>query len=129
MRKIICAVGTSLDGYIARQASARDPKLADAKGGAASCMVNDSFLVMNTERGRSRELFQESAALLNEALAQAPDDPRLLWILGTNQFYARESGAHERAIATYQRALALVRKQKTGAVDDLDPSWGSWNCS
>ncbi len=106
------------------QAWARDPELADAKGGAASCMVNNSFLIMNRDRARSRELFQKSAVLLNEALAAAPDNPRLLWIKGTNQFYSRESGAQERAIATYERGLALARKQKSGAVDGLDPAWG-----
>ncbi len=107
-----------------KQAWARDPGLVDAKAGAASCMVNYSFLLMNSDRVRSRQLFQESAALLNQALAEAPDSPRLLWVQGTNQFYARESGAQDRAIATYERGLALARKQKAGATDALDPTWG-----
>ncbi len=108
-----------------KQALARDPKLVDAKGGAASCMVNHSFLIMNSDRARSRELFEESAALLNEALIEAPDNPRLLWVQGANQFYSRESNGQERAIATYERGLALARKQKNGAGDDaLNPKWG-----
>jgi tetratricopeptide (TPR) repeat protein len=107
-----------------KQAWARDPGLVDAKGGAASCMVNNSFLIMGSDRARARQLFQDSTALLNEALAGAPDNPRLLWVQGTNAFYSRESGAQERAIATYERALALARKQEAGAADALDPTWG-----
>ncbi len=107
-----------------KQAWARDPGLVDAKGGAASCMVNHSFLIMSSDRVRARELFQESTTLLNEALAEAPDNPRLLWVKGANQFYGRESGAQERAIATYERGVALARKQKTGTADALDVTWG-----
>lgn len=107
-----------------KQAWARDPEFADAKGGAASCMVNYSFLIMNRDHARSRELFQESAVLLKEALAAAPENPRLLWIQGANQFYARENGAQERAIATYEHGLALARKQKSGPIDVLNPTWG-----
>ena len=101
-----------------------DPVLVDAKGGAASCMVNHSFLIMSSDHARARQLFQESAALLKEALTVAPDNPRLLWVQGANQFYSREEGAQERALATYERGLALARKQKGGSADALDPSWG-----
>jgi len=107
-----------------KKAWERDPGLADAKGGAASCMVNHSFLIMSSDRARAAQLFQQSAALLNEALAATPENPRLLWVQGTNQFYSREEGGQERAIATYEHGLALARKQKAGATDALDPSWG-----
>ncbi len=102
----------------------RDPGLADAKGGAASCMVNHSFLIMRSDHSRAGQLFQQSTALLNEALAAAPENPRLLWVQGANQFYSRQEGAQERAMATYERGLAFARKQKTAAADVLDPSWG-----
>ncbi len=107
-----------------KQAWARDPKLADAKGGAASCMVNHSFLIMSSDRARSRELFQESAALLKEALGEAPDNPRLLWVEGTNQFYSREGDGQARAMDTYERGLELAKKQKSAAANALDPRWG-----
>lgn len=107
-----------------KKAWERDPGLVDAKGGAASCMVNHSFLIMSSDHARARQLFQESAALLDEALAAAPDNPRLLWVQGANQFYSREDGAQERAMATYERGLALAREQKRSAADALDPSWG-----
>ena len=107
-----------------KEAWARDPGLLDAKGGAASCLVNHSFLIMSSDRAGSRQMFQESATLLDEALAGSPDNPRLLWVQGTNEFYGRENGAQDRAIATYERGLALARKQKSGTADPLDPAWG-----
>ncbi len=107
-----------------KEALSRDPSLADAKAGAASCLVNDSFLIMGSDRTRSRELFQESATLLQQAVAAAPDNPRVLWVEGTNQFYSREDGAQGRAIATYERALALARSPGVAPSDPLQPSWG-----
>ncbi len=107
-----------------KRALERDPRFVDAKGGAASCLVNESMLIMNTDRSHARELFLESASLLNEAVAAAPDNPRLLWVQGTNQFYSRESGGQERAISTYERGLALARKNKTSPADLLQPTWG-----
>ncbi len=101
-----------------------DPGLVDAKGGAASCMVNHSFLIMSSDRARSRELFQESTTLLNQALTEAPNNLRLLWVQGANQFYSREGDGQQRAIATYERGLGLVRKQKNAAADALEPRWG-----
>src|SRR5437764_15484053 len=44
-----------------REAIARDPIFADAKGGAASCLVNHSFLLMRSDNARARELFLQSA--------------------------------------------------------------------
>lgn len=107
-----------------KEALARDPGLADAKAGAGSCLVNDSFLIMGSDRARSRQLFQQSVSLLNEALTAAPDNPRLLWVQGTNLFYSRENGAQDRAIATYERGLALARKHHDAPTDPLQPAWG-----
>lgn len=107
-----------------RDALDRDPGFVDAKGGEASCLVNESFLMMSTDRPHARELFLQSASLLNEALAAASDNPRLLWVQGANQFYSRESGGQERAIATYERGLSLARRHSDFPADPLQPGWG-----
>jgi hypothetical protein len=109
-----------------REAIARDPTFADAKGGAASCLVNHSFLLMRSDTARARELFLQSADLLHEALDAVPQNPRLLWIQGANQFYnpPERGGGQDRAIATYQRGLKLVREQKGRVTDPLEPTWG-----
>ena len=108
-----------------RAAIARDPGSADAKGGAASCLVNHSFLLLRSDAARARELFEQSAALLKEALALAPDNPRLLWVHGANQFYspAERGGGPTVALGTYERGLKLARQQRRSA-DPLEPAWG-----
>ena len=108
-----------------RAAIARDPGFADAKGGAASCFVNHSFLLLKTDATRARDLFEQSAALLKEALAVAPDNPRLLWVHGANQFYGppERGGGPAVALATYERGLKLARQQRRSA-DSLEPAWG-----
>jgi hypothetical protein len=65
-----------------REAWARDAEFVDARIGAASCLANHSFLNLKTNRTRARELFSESTALFNEALAAAPENPRLSWAQG-----------------------------------------------
>lgn len=109
-----------------REALARDPAFVDAKVGAASCLMNDSFLHLKSNRTRAGELFAESTALFNEALAAAPDNPRLLWVQGANQWYAppERGGGPEVALATYQRGLDLARRQKGRTADPLEPTWG-----
>jgi hypothetical protein len=77
----------------------------DAKIGAASCLVNNSFLNLNSNPTRAREWFAESTAILNEALAAAPENPRLLWVQGANQWFAppERGGGREVAMATYEK--------------------------
>jgi hypothetical protein len=109
-----------------RDAIAASPTFADAKGGAASCLVNHSVLLIRSDNARARELFIESSDLLKEALAAAPDNPRLLWVQGANQFYSPpdRGGGHDVAIATYERGLKLARAQKGHVTDPLEPTWG-----
>lgn len=109
-----------------REALARDPTFVDAKVGAASCLVNQSFLTLKTNRTRAGELFGESMAMLREALAAAPRNPRLLWVQGTNQWYtpSERGGGQSVALATYERGLDLARQQKGRVADHLQPTWG-----
>jgi tetratricopeptide (TPR) repeat protein len=109
-----------------RAALVRDPDFVDARGGAASCLVNHSFLIMRSDGARARELFQQSADFLREALAAAPNNPRLLWVQGANQFYTppERGGGHALAIATYERGLEIARQQKGRVTDPLEPTWG-----
>jgi hypothetical protein len=90
-----------------REALARDPPLTDAKVGAASCLVNHSFLSLRSDPSRARDLFVQSNALLKEALAEAPANPRALWVHGASKWYApaERGGGHDVAIATYTKGL------------------------
>ncbi len=109
-----------------REALARAPSFVDAKVGAASCLVNDSMLNLRRDRARANDQFTQSATLMKEALAAAPDNPRLLWVEGANQWYApaERGGGQEVALATYEKGLVLARKQKGRTADLLEPAWG-----
>lgn len=121
-------IGEDLEQAVAdfRSAITRDPAFVDAKVGAASCLVNHSFLNLRTDPARARDSFAESAAILNEALAASPENPRLLWVQGANQWYAPagRGGGQVVALATYQKGLELARRQKGHVADPLEPAWG-----
>jgi hypothetical protein len=106
-----------------RAALEQEPAFADAKAGAASCLVNNSFLIMKTDAGRARGMFEQSRALLNDALATDASNPRVLWVLGANQYYGQTPDGKARGIETYERGLALARAQNRRP-GRLDPTWG-----
>jgi hypothetical protein len=122
------AIGKDLAQCIVdfREALRTDPDLVDAKVGAASCLANHAFLTMAVDRARAGELLTQSTELLREASAAAPDNPRLLWVLGANQWYAppERGGGEDAAMATYHRGLAAARRAKRTVVDPLLPTWG-----
>ena len=68
----------------------RDPGFVDAKVGAAACMFNRFFLegVFKNEKDpeRLREILTPASMLLKEAKTAEPENPRLLWVVGPNQW-------------------------------------------
>ncbi len=109
-----------------RAAANADPSFSDARVGEASCLVNLSFLKMNSDKDRAREWFLQSKAALEAAKAANPENPRLLWVQGANQWYGRpeQGGGQAVAFATYEQGLKIARGQKTKGADALEPSWG-----
>jgi hypothetical protein len=105
--------------------AAKDPSFVDAKVGAISCLSNLLFLNQK-DPARVQELMGKAVPLAKEAKAEAPDNPRLLWVLGPNQWYAppERGGGQDKAFETYQRGLDDARKQRGSVTDPLDPSWG-----
>src|SRR5262249_35623486 len=103
-----------------REAAARDPRFVEAEATEAFCLVNVAAL--NPGGARARELFRPAMTRFNAALAGASDNPRVLWMHGANQFYqpADLGGGHALAIATYQNALNIARRQKHRVADPLD---------
>lgn len=103
---------------------ARDPTFVDAKIGAISCLSNLMFL-HRAEPAHAKELRVRAQGLSDEALAAAPENPRLLWVVGANRFWAPRDrgGSQDKAIETYQMGLAAARRLKPSA-DPLEPSWG-----
>jgi tetratricopeptide (TPR) repeat protein len=107
-----------------REAADRDPGFVEARATEAFCVVNVSALNIGTERART--LFLPAMKRFNDALKDAPDNPRILWMHGANQFYQPPElgGGKTLALATYQRGLDLARKEKHAASDTLEPTWG-----
>jgi hypothetical protein len=106
-----------------REAARIDTAFIEARATEAFCMVNVSALNMGTDRARG--LFRPAMERFDEALSRAPDNPRILWMHGANQFYqpAELGGGQDRALATYQRGLTAAGLEPR-SVDPLEPSWG-----
>jgi len=108
----------------------RDPGFVDAKAGAASCVVLRLFLegVFSKEKDpqRLRGILAPASQLIKEAKEAAPDNPRLLWVVGPNQWSTppERGGGQDKAFATYQKGLDAIREHKESASDPLEPTWG-----
>ena len=107
----------------------RDANFVDAKVGAASCQMYRLFLegTFSKEKdlARLKAIMSPASQLLQEARTAAPENPRLLWVMGPNEWSrpAAYGGGQEKAMDTYQRGLAAIRAQKSGG-DGLEPTWG-----
>jgi hypothetical protein len=106
-------------------ATALDPGFVEAKIGIVSCYGNPAFL-NRSDQAQAQELIAKSAPILKEARAMAPDNPRLLWVLGPIFWNtpSERGGGQSKAIENYERGLQLTLNSKATAADSLDPSWG-----
>jgi hypothetical protein len=107
----------------------RDPAFTDAKVGAASCIElreYQSGVMKNVkDYARMKELLAPASKLLSEARAAAPDNPRLLWVIGPNEWNVPPANVGQaKAMETYQTALKAIHAQKPVAADPMEPSWG-----
>jgi tetratricopeptide (TPR) repeat protein len=107
------------------EATGADPGFVDAKVGAGSCLFNLIFL-NRKDAARVKELLGKAVPLLKDAQAAAPENPRLLWVLGANRWNAppERGGDQDKAMATYKKGLEVLRKDTTRKDDLLEPSWG-----
>jgi tetratricopeptide (TPR) repeat protein len=107
------------------EATAKDGGFVEAKIGAESCLGNLMFLNQNNP-ARVQELLARAVPLLKELRAEAPDNPRMLWVLGPVLWVnpPERGGGHDKALETYEKGLELARAHKGGTRDQLEPSWG-----
>jgi len=106
-------------------AIARDLAFVEPKIGACSSLGYLMYL-NKKDPTRVQELLQQSSPLLKEAMATAPDNPRLLWVLGPIRWSSppERGGGQDKAIEIYNKGLEVVRDHKRDVVDPLEPSWG-----
>jgi uncharacterized protein YciI len=107
-----------------KDAIARDPAFVEPKIGAGSSLGYMMYL-NRKDPGRVQELLAQSSPLLKEAMATAPDNPRLLWVLGPIRWSSppERGGGQDKALEIYNKGLEAVRNQRR-VVDALEPSWG-----
>jgi hypothetical protein len=108
-----------------RDASAKDPNFIDAKIGELSCLGFLAFGTGEKNSAEQQEYMTKGRALWKEVQAIAPDNPRLLWVVGPSYWNSPpERGGQAKAIELYQKGLETIRTQKDGKHDALDPTWG-----
>jgi len=115
-----------LNGAIAdfNNSLTQDPAFVDSKIAEGSCFGYLMYLNMK-DPARMQELMQHSGPLLKEAMAAAPDNPRLSWVLGPIRWSSppERGGGQDKAFELYDRGLAAIRKNPAVS-DPLEPSWG-----
>jgi uncharacterized protein YciI len=108
-----------------KDAIAQDPAFVEPKIGAVSSL---GYLMYLTKKDptRAQELLQQLSPLLKEAMAEAPDNPRLLWVLGPIRWSSppERGGGQDKAFEGYNKGLEAIRNQKRDASDPLAPLWG-----
>jgi len=108
------------------EAAAKDPGIAaDAKSAAAACSWNLMYLNRDDAELR-QEYLKQGIRLIDEAKKAAPDNPRVLWVVGGGEWYVpvERGGGQAKAIETYERGLALARRAKGSVTEPLAPTWG-----
>ena len=106
-------------------AIARDPAFVEPKIGIISSLGYLMYL-HKKDPTRVQELIQQLSPLLKEATAAAPENPRLLWVLGPIRWSSppERGGGQDKAFEGYNKGLEAIRNQKRDVSDPLDPSWG-----
>jgi hypothetical protein len=107
-----------------KAALAIDPNFVDAKVGLISCLGYVVYFHRN-EKERAQEMVKPIYALVSEAKAAAPDNPRLLWVMGPILFYTppEKGGGIDKVIENYERGVAICSQLEPPS-DKLEPSWG-----
>ena len=107
-----------------RQALALDSAFVDAKVGLISCLGFTAF-IHRSDQARAQELIGQMMPLLKEAKEAAPDNPRLLWVMGPVLWNTppTHGGGQDKAVANYRRGLELCATLPSSQ-DELEPSWG-----
>jgi tetratricopeptide (TPR) repeat protein len=115
-------LNTALDEF--QVAIEKDPKFVDAKIGMISCNGFLLFVDINDESRRKKRI-DRILALENEAIALAPENPRLIWVQGPILWNSppERGGGQDKAIQNCARGLEICSKLKPSD-DPIEPSWG-----
>ena len=107
-----------------KEALVKDPGFVDAKVGRISCLGYVAYY-HRKEKELMTQLLGEIFPLVKEAKEAAPDNPRLIWVMGPILWNTPvdRGGGVDKVIESYERGLEVCSKLKTPE-DALEPSWG-----
>jgi tetratricopeptide (TPR) repeat protein len=108
------------------KSASADPSFVDAKIALGSCYGYLAFSMNKKDAAELQALLAKSRQSITEAKAVAPDNPRLLWVLGPIYWNipAERGGGQAKAMDTYEKGLEIIRSHKPTTIDSLDPVWG-----
>jgi hypothetical protein len=103
-----------------------DPAFVDSKIALGSCFGLLAYAVGKKDAAEQQALLAKSKQAITDARAAAPNNPRLLWVLGPVYWNIPpdRGGGQARAIEAYEKGLETIRSHKNATTDSLDPSWG-----
>jgi hypothetical protein len=103
-----------------------DPMFVDSKIALGSCFGLLAYAVGKKDAAEQQALIAKSRQAITDARSAAPDNPRLLWVLGPIYWNtpAERGGGQTKAMETYEKGLETIRSRKNASNDPLDPAWG-----
>lgn len=108
------------------KSASADPSFVDAKIALGSCYGYLAYSMNKKDATELQALLAKSVQSITEAKAAAPDNPRLLWVLGPIYWNipVDRGGGQAKAVDTYEKGLEIIRSHKATTSDSLDPVWG-----
>lgn len=116
------------------EALQRDPANADARVAAGSSL--GLLLFLHAKKPDLDPAFNDPVAInesrrkalayMDQAEASAPENPRVLWVVGQVRWILppEKGGGQDLALAKYEKGLRAARAARNRVVDPLVPSWG-----
>jgi hypothetical protein len=108
------------------KSAAADPGFVDAKIALGSCLGLLAYSTDKKDPTEMQALTAKSRQALKDAQAMAPDNPRLLWVLGPIYWNipVERGGGQAKAMDAYEQGLETLRAYKNATNDSLEPVWG-----
>jgi hypothetical protein len=108
------------------KSASADPAFVDAKIALGSCFGLLAYSVNKKDPTEMQALTAKSRQALKDAQAMAPDNPRLLWVLGPIYWNipVERGGGQAKAMDAYEKGLETLRTHKSAINDPLEPTWG-----
>jgi hypothetical protein len=108
------------------KSASADPAFVDSKIALGSCFGLLAYAVGKKDAAEQQALLTKSRQAITDARAAAPDNPRLLWVLGPVYWNIPpdRGGGQAKAMEAYEKGLETIRSHKDATPDPLDPSWG-----